>query len=680
MTARAAGAALLLLALIAAAAPAPAAADSGATQAAAPTAVRVVIVTMAGLTWEQVAAGQAPTVRALGEAGSMADLSIHTADAPADPASAFATMGAGNRARGRGPGGLALTPLAQPAAGGGLQVLQWEQVQADNDGRHFGALLGSLGQALHDHGLTTGVADTAGPQLSFAALALADRQGRVDAQANPARIPPATVALVPLAGTPQAEDAALAGLAGGLDLSRQSLLVLGLPPGPPQADRLMVAVAAGAGVAPERLLTSATTHRAGLITLPDVAPGVLGLLGLTAPAAMSGQAFHTTAPTANRLGTLLDYQAGALAYRNRQAPFLAVFGLVALAVFLLGWRRLRSPGAAPRWLDRAVVAGGLAVLAAPLAAMVQGRLGAQRWAALPSCALVAGVAGAIVATALAGPWRRHALGPPVFVACLTAVGLSADLVSGAAGQLSSYVGYSPIVAGRFYGMSAPTFATLATCVLILAGLAAGAVARHKVAVAGGIGLIALGLAGAPMFGAKFGAVLTLVPATGLLCLLVAGRRVSLGRTALLAGATAVVALGLGVADALRPASQRTHIGRFVASLAGGGATSPGQVLARKAAANLHIFAEGPASVLVPLAPLALVYMAALLLRPPTWLRAGVARVAGLREGMLAALAANAIGLLVNDSGVAIPAMGIAIGTSLVLVVLLRCRADRLPGG
>jgi len=596
----------------------------------------VIIATMPGVTWEDVAAGRAPALRALGERWSMAAVSVRTAAAHTDADSAMTTIGAGNRARGR--------------------------TLADNAGLHFGAVPGALGATLHEHGLRTAASD------ATVAPAVADPSHPMDATDPLA----ADVGAVDLTGG----DAALADLVGRLDLAQDTLLVLSpyQPAGRPP--RLMAAVMAGVGSTSGGWMTSATTHRDGLVTLPDVAPGILGLLGVKAPASMTGQALRSVpaGPAgANRLQELLGLQAAAVSYGRRLVPFNVALATIGTLVFLAGWRRLRLGATGPPRGAALLRATGLLVAAAPVACLAQAAVGGERWPALPAFAFLVAAALAVVAIAVGGPWRRSHSGPPVFVATVTALAIAGDLATGSRGQITSLIGYSPLVAGRFYGLSPVSFATLATSALLLAGLAAGARPKQGVAIVALIGLLTVGLAGAPVFGAKFGSILTLVPAFGLLALLVSGRRLSLAKVGLLAAAAAAVALGIGVVDALRPASSQTHIGRFVAALLGGGAGTVGDVIHRKLDANLGIYLRAPVALLVPVA---LGFVGVAILRPARVVEGPLRAVPGLRFGLLAAVAAMALGLVLNDSGAAIPAMGMAVGVPWAIALLVGVAAAK----
>src|SRR3546814_19201090 len=63
---------------------------------------KVVVVSIAGLTWEDVAAGRTPAVRALAARGSVAAMSVRTTSSRTAIESVFASIGAGNHDRGAG--------------------------------------------------------------------------------------------------------------------------------------------------------------------------------------------------------------------------------------------------------------------------------------------------------------------------------------------------------------------------------------------------------------------------------------------------------------------------------------------------------------------------------------------------------------------------------------------------
>jgi len=129
---------------------------------------------------------------------------------------------------------------------------------------------------------------------------------------------------------------------------------------------------------------------------------------------------------------------------------------------------------------------------------------------------------------------------------------------------------------------------------------------------------------------------------------------------------AVVAVGtVAVLDWLRPADERSHLGRFVEQVLTGEAWT---VISRKAQANLDILLGSPLAWMLPVALVAAVW----LVRPGGLLRqqraagdpgpGGLAtgELAVLRSALLAGALSLTIGAAVNDSGVALPATAAAL--------------------
>ncbi|MGH2813514.1 MAG: hypothetical protein ACRDI1_12525, partial [Actinomycetota bacterium] len=651
---------------------------AAAPAASAPAVGKVVIVAIPGLTWEDVASGRAPTVRRLSEEGSIAGMSIRTVGPRTDLASAYATLGAGNRARGRGEENLEFAPTTV-AGDGGLVVRGAAQVRADNESLLFGARTGALGKALHDAGLKTAVVGNAdGGAIptdatarepsrvevrKFAGLALADPSGLVDSgdgssdlviedettlngfrtdsprllSAFRRAVSAADVVLVELADTfregqvafgtapfgslPPApeedevperdraiarDDRLLSRVVGLLDLDTDAVFVLGLTgPGPARPEQLTVAVHAGSGSADGGWLTSPTTRRDGLVVLPDVAPGVLSLLCLTPPEEMTGQPLRdvTAAEPADRISTLTGINRTALFHLRWIDDFYLLVVLFQVALYVAAWRRMPVAGAG-------VVAAAVAFMGLPLATLAVRASGAQETGLVQAAGVL--VAALVVSTvaALAGPWRRAAAGPPAFVCGLTALVVSVDLVTGANLQMSSLVGYSPIVAGRFFGIGNLMFAIYGTCSILAVGALASR-ARWGMASAAAAALVVTILEGAPNFGADFGGVLSMVVGWGVLLLVLAGRRVSVPRVAALGVAGVLVALLAGFLDSLRAPEQQTHLGRFTSRLMEGDFGWVGEMVLRKALANWSLLTS---SVLILVLPVAASFLFFILLR------------------------------------------------------------------
>jgi hypothetical protein len=481
-------------------------------------------------------------------------------------------------------------------------------------------------------------------------------------------------------------DATVARISEAADsLPGETLLVVaGVSEVDDDRPRLHTAIAVGPGFDAGTWLTSASTGRVPYVQLIDLAPTALRALDRDVPASMNGQPMRATGERPELEQAVSDLReinvAARAHYKSTGILFWSlvagVAAVVLSGVLVLGRRAGRGrPGRAPRRLLRV---GALVVAAAPVATYLAGVVPWER-AGSPRLALLVAVLAAdllVVLLAAAGPWRRRRLGPPLVVLAVTAGTLVADVLTGSHLEMNGLLGYDAIVAGRFTGFGNLTFGLLAVAVLLLTAAGAAAVGRRtpprrrRAAVAATVaaaGLVTVAVVGLPALGRDFGGVLAALPGFALLAMLLTRTRVTVFRLVAILGAAVVAVAGVAVLDWLRPAGERTHLGRFVEQVLSGEAAT---VVLRKAQANLDILLGSPLVWTLPSALLAAVW----LLRPggllrthntpdgptrlPGNLRAGEA--AALRAGLLAVGVSLLLGAAVNDSGVAVPATAAAL--------------------
>ncbi len=462
------------------------------------------------------------------------------------------------------------------------------------------------------------------------------------------------------------------------------LVIAGLSEVDDERARLHVGIVAGPGFERPGWLTSASTGRVPYVQLIDVAPTVLRALGLEVPGSVNGQPMRVSGqrpPLAEAVEELVELNVAARAhYRSTGIMFWTLVGgvaaVVVLGVLVLG-RRAGERVAGER-SRRALRIGALAVAALPVASYLA-NLVPWPGAGAPRLVLLVAVLGAdaaVLALALAGPWRRRRLGPPLVVLGVTAATLVADVLAGSPMELNGLLGYDAIVAGRFTGYGNLTFGLLSVSVLLLAAAAATAVARRvppgrrRLAVLGTvlvIGLVTVAVIGTPSLGRDFGGVLAALPAFALLAMLLTRTRVTVFRAVAVLGAAVLAVGAVAVLDWRRPPGDRSHLGRFVEQILSGDALT---VVLRKAQANLDILLGSALVWTLPTAALAAYW----LLRPGGLLRSrttgdGTTAYPGgldaedadaLRAGLLAAATSLFIGAAVNDSGVAVPATAAAL--------------------
>ncbi|MEV1168346.1 hypothetical protein [Nonomuraea sp. NPDC049784] len=295
------------------------------------------------------------------------------------------------------------------------------------------------------------------------------------------------------------------------------------------------------------------------------------------------------------------------------------------------------------------------------------------------------IAGLVTALAFAGPWRAHVLGPLTVVAAVTSLALLIDVMTGSKLQVNAVTGYEPVTGGRFYGFSNIAFAVYATgTILGLAGVAQWLLGRGVsrvvvvgvCAVYGGVAVFADGW---PSWGADFGGVPAFVIGLAVFLILLSGKRVSLLRLLLVGLMGAVLVGTLSVIDWLRPDDQRTHLGNFVQQIIDGQAWT---VVGRKFSAMIGVTIGNWSLTLLSLVALAFLFL--VLARPSRWGASALGQAyhlaPTLRAGLFGALTCAFVGFLMNDSGIAIPAMALTVAVPLTLAACVRALQLAKPTG
>jgi hypothetical protein len=285
---------------------------------------------------------------------------------------------------------------------------------------------------------------------------------------------------------------------------------------------------------------------------------------------------------------------------------------------------------------------------------------------------VLGFAGLLTGVALAGPWRRSAVVPGLVITGVTALVLALDVMTGSSLQLNTLMGYTALVAGRFYGFGNQAFSLFAVAAILTAAwLTEYPLRRQRKAVAVAtvavIGAFAVAVDGLPSFGSDFGGVLAMVPAFAMLGLMVAGKRVSPLKLGVFFAVGVVLVLFISYLNSR--SANPTHLGRFWQDLMDGDAWS---VITRKFDAMLNSLGYWPYTLALAAA---VVFLFFVLARPTRWrvslLQGAYENSLTMRPALLCALTVGVIGTLVNDSGVVILSVAFSLATPLMLAAGLR---------
>jgi hypothetical protein len=661
---------------------------------------RLVVIGTGGVSPADIGPARTPKLWRLLREGSSAALNVTAVHVNTCPIDGWLTLSAGNRA-GQPDDGARVPPCQRiPGVKSGF-VTGWDSLVAAAAVRPYGSTLGTLSQVLASNGqcisaIGPGAALGAAPpsngvvprfqtldasSLRVGLAACPTSLVDVGAIRDPGDVDaadldqPALSHDQQLAGVDQRVGQVVSAAPSGADVMVVSLADAGRRPG------LRVVLAAGPGYGPGTL-SSPSTRQPGLVQLDDVTATILDHAGVAVPGEVSGSPLQrlpapngSSALAQRRKGVLVDYELSSRWVQPVVYPFfvtwvaLMLAGLTALAV--IWWRRLGSVGfreSMRRWVRK-----GLVVFAAVPAATYLANIVPWWRFAWPPVALVLATAawtGLLGAIALRGGWRRSPMGPAAAVAAMTFVVLAADVMNGSRLQLSSLLGLNPIVGGRYFGLGNVAFALFAAATFLVAIAVSSRLVRagHPrlaalgVSIIGGAAIVVIAM---PIWGDKVGGPPALVPGLAVLVLSILQVRVSWLKVLLIGGGTALLVVTLAMLDWLRPKESRSHLGRFVQSIIDGGA---GDIVNRKLVQNLDTLIH--TTVFAYLVPLLLIALACVLARPGSRLARPMGplldRVETLRAGLIGLTVTMTVGLLLNDTGVAIPPVALALVLPLLI--------------
>lgn len=593
-------------------------------------------------------------------------------------------------------------------------------IDAQNKRLHYGSVIGSLGHALINHGGAAVIAQADSPlrpgqpvtERREAGLAVVDYLGRADGQVDglgvkdPAAaygerlddklvvaavaraLPTHAVTLVELSDLERADaeralslptaakalwdktlaasDALFARVAALAD--EDTTVMLFGAASPRSLEQLSVFAMTGPGIE-TGLVQSGTTRRPGYVTLSDIGPDILDRLALDTPDDMAGAPFAVTkSSNGERSIERFVRSAERTTFRDKATgPANATFVILQVLVYLAGAFALARRN---RKAQRVFGVLALGILAIPPLGFLAG--------AIPADGL--GVAGFVVVLMLSGfavgaavafgMRNRHPLAAIAALAGFSFGVQVVDIATGGRLQLDTVFGYSPVVAGRFAGFGNLSYAILAGTAIVLAAAIIGLTngvqrspgSLRKVLrspgwwAAGAVLALTVLVDGLPSMGSDVGGVLANIPAFAVLIALLAAIRLQWPKIVAIGVATIGV-LGLfAVIDLQRPAASRTHLGRLVARV-GNDPSYFGDVINRKVSTNLNILTS---SVWTLLIPVAVVFLGALVWRSSRYLEAMAVEVPGVRPTIITAFVACGLGFALNDSGVVVPAMMLAI--------------------
>jgi len=428
-------------------------------------------------------------------------------------------------------------------------------------------------------------------------------------------------------------------------------------------------------------VTSASTHRTGMVTTVDVSATVLDMMGVERPVGVMGDAMTPVAgpaPAEQRVSQLARMSADAVAVDAAKPGVPDVFiGMVVLALagaaLVISQSGTWLQATTRRWAG-VLQALLLFALSVPLAAWLM--FVPVPHPQSPSIAVIALLGTtALVWVASLIAWRRLPLRVPVAALSLSLCAVMlVDQFFGAPLSRTGFFSYSPLLGARFYGMGNEAAALLLGASIVGVGLLLdqwpdswfGVLGKHVGLPV--LGALVVGTAAAPFLGANVGAAVWAV--AGFVCAWTLMDRRTIGvRSILVIVALSVALIGVFSAIDLLGGGEQTHLGRALVSAKQGGLTELWAIVARKAAANLHVLASSNSSWI-----LAAVFgfLAFARFRPASDFPRIAAANPNLVAGIVASIVAGAIALVTEDSGIVVPSLIMLYsGTALAWLMLAR---------
>lgn len=612
----------------------------------------IVLFAVPGLQWADVEA--MPGLTALAAHSSVGELSVKTRGGVTRCAAGLLAVSAGNRTE-------------SPTIGCYVDLSTWPNLVDLNRHSRYDAHLGALGTALQASGITTvAVRGDAVPLL-------ANQAGQVDRVAATVRsgitsgsvvgIVDKRLYRVPGLERPVARDVVDAKITKvEHDLPPGAILMVAgvsdLSGGHAQLHAFVISGPAWTHTE----LRSSAAGKAPFVQLIDIAPTILAAEGIPIPSYIVGRPMQRSGTVPPSIASYVDDDRHAVDQRTLGQHVFLTIGIAAIIMMLLAaapWQRSRDVA---RWLARLIAPAPAMIFLANAFPWWRWSQAAYGGIVLAGCVLLA------AATTVAARRNRTAglLVVPIF--SFTVLGL--DQLLGAPLQLSAPLGDSPLIAGRFSGMGNLDFAVMATSALLVGGVLGGRLSRvSAVITATGFAGAAVVIDGAPPLGNDIGGVLTLVPAALVLVGLVAQVRMTKRRALAVAVTTVAVAVAVAIADYSRPATDQTHVGRFVGQVLHGGASTE---VRRKLDAAI-------ASLGWTIGTFVVVIAVVLAVLTRTRIRRALAASSGAAAGAVAVTVVAVLGAALNDSGITVSAMAAIVAVSALYGGGLRAAWASDPG-
>ncbi len=438
----------------------------------------------------------------------------------------------------------------------------------------------------------------------------------------------------------------------------ETLFIVTSPAARRGIEEMQVFAMAGPGVTPGTMAVAPTTRQPGFVTLTDVAPTILAALGVERPSSMTGRPITVTDEKASVASLIRDNEQ-ALSRDSQgavdQSIMIVLIVLIYVAAGILLWRKKES---------QVFAFLSIWIMNVPISMFLLRLYPFERFSVLVANVIIYVMAFVL---ALLMFWlRRIWLPAPVVAACtfLCAVLVVNAVFFDSILELNSPLGYSSIIAGRFYGFSNLPLGLMLAAATILGGLAIVRWGERSMVLAGvAIFYFALVVViAAPMWGANVGGMLGGSIGLAVTWILLTRIRLRVRHVLAIVLLLCVVVAAVAIYDLLQPTESQSHLARLLENVKGEGPSYFLTVVQRKVEANWRILTS---SIFVWLVPTTVAFFVVLAFQKPGLGRV-FERMPPLGRAMVGAIVTGVFVMAFNDSGIAIPAMMLALVAPMLL--------------
>ncbi len=441
------------------------------------------------------------------------------------------------------------------------------------------------------------------------------------------------------------------------------------PSAPKVQEQTTIFIAAGKDI-PRGYASSATTRWSGVVTLVDIAPTILTSLGVPLPEKMNNTLLDwdkNTLSSESRMQHLVTMNDQAVV-RDNSIKSVRLFLVLAMIVSMLIAMVAFTRGGKWRTIARflLLMAASIPTLSFLLKPLY---ISLEDSARIIAVLVVLSSMAAVLCMRIARKWGTLHL-----ILGFAAVNLTVfitDILLGGYLQFSSIFGNSPVTAGRFAGFGNSTFAIVAITSIIIVAIvkeltgSKDSQTKKKINIALIAFLIAiLVIDGVPYYGSDVGGVLALTPTIFIIGMMLFDRRFGWKSFFLSSFITVGAITVFAFLDLARPVSQRTHLGRFAESVMDG---SAGVIVERKLMENMRAFQASSLSLIVLVS---IFYILFIVFYRDRIMKKSKDTYPGLRFLLFPGLIVAILGMALNDSGVAIPAMMFAFAIPAISLLAL----------